>query len=167
MDYFELFGIPTQLKVDSGSLSKRFFELSRQYHPDYHATAGAESQAEALEKSSLLNNAWKTFQSNDATIRYVLQTKGLLEEEEKYDMPPAFLMEVMEINEQLMDLDSEEDAVAADIRSSIDQLQKDIYEPVRKIVEGYQEGITSEKELLQVKEYYYKKKYLDRIRRQL
>jgi molecular chaperone HscB len=34
-------------------------------------------------------------------------------------------------------------------------------------VEHYQEGITSEKELLQVKEYYYKKKYLDRIKKQL
>jgi len=33
--------------------------------------------------------------------------------------------------------------------------------------ENYQEGITSEKELLQVKEYYYKKKYLDRIHKQL
>ena len=30
-----------------------------------------------------------------------LQLKGLLEEEEKYPLPPDFLMEVMELNENL------------------------------------------------------------------
>ena len=47
------------------------------------------------------------------------------------------------------------------------ELQEEIYEPVKKIVENYQEGAAAEKELLQVKEYYFKKKYLDRIRQQL
>ena len=49
----------------------------------------------------------------------------------------------------------------------IEQLETEIYEPVKEIVEGYQEGISSEKELLQVKDYYFKKKYLDRIQQQL
>jgi molecular chaperone HscB len=34
---------------------------------------------------------------------------------------------------------------------------------VEAIITNYQEGITTEKELLQVKEYYFKKKYLDKI----
>ena len=46
-------------------------------------------------------------------------------------------------------------------------MPEEIYEPVKEIVEHYQEGAVSEKELLQVKEYYFKKKYLDRIRQQL
>lgn len=162
MTYFELFDIPVQLKVNTATLSKRFFELSRQYHPDYAATGTDADQAEALEKSALLNKAWKTFQNPDETIKYVLQLKGLLEEEEKYDLPTDFLMEVLEINEQLMDNDDK-----TDLGSKIENLQNEIYAPVKEIVEGYKEGITSEKELLQVKEYYYKKKYLDRIRREL
>jgi hypothetical protein len=36
-------------------------------------------------------------------------------------------------------------------------IQNGIYEPVKEIVEHYQEGITAEKELLQIKEYYFKK----------
>lgn len=165
MTYFDLFEIPVQLQVKSASLSKRFFELSKKYHPDYYVNEGAEAQADALEKSSLLNKAWKTFQNPDETIKYVLQLKGLLEEEEKYELPPAFLMEVLEINEQLMDAD--DTASQKDIRASMEALQKEIYGPVKEIVEHYSEGVTTEKELLQVKEYYYKKKYLDRIRRQL
>ena len=165
MTYFELFDIPVQLKVNAASLSKKFFELSKKYHPDYFANENEEAQAEALEKSALLNKAWKTFQNPDATIKYVLQEKELLEEEEKYKLPPAFLMEVLEINEQLMDADDQD--TLTNLKSSIFNLQSEIYAPVKEIVESYQEGVTTEKELLQVKEYYYKKKYLDRISKQL
>ena len=165
MNYFELFEIPVQLKVDTVSLSKKFFELSRKYHPDYFVNAEPVLQAEALEKSAMLNKGFKIFQDPDQTIKYVLQLKGLLEEEEKYELPPAFLMEVMDINEQLMD--AEDSSTAKNLQLSIDNLQSEIYDPVKEIVEYYSEDSVSEKELLQVKEYYYKKKYLDRIRRQL
>ena len=165
LEFFDLFEIPVQLRVPSGSLSQKFFELSRKYHPDYFVQQGEKEQAGALEKSAMLNKAFRTFQNTDDTIRYVLMQKGLMQEEEKYELPSDFLMEVLEINEQLMDIDNQ--AANAAVRSTIDKLQSEIYEPVKDIVEHYQEGVTSEKELLQVKEYYYKKKYLDRIRRQL
>ncbi|HQX97202.1 MAG TPA: iron-sulfur cluster co-chaperone HscB C-terminal domain-containing protein [Chitinophagaceae bacterium] len=154
-----------QLKVDRTALSKKFFELSRTYHPDFFTNESDEKQAEVLEKSAILNKAWKTFQSSDATIKYVLMEKKLLEEEEKYELPPAFLMEVMDINELLMDTDDAE--ATKNIQQTIDNLQAEIYEPVVKTVEEYKEGVTTEAELLQVKDYYYKKKYLDRIRQQL
>ncbi len=165
MTYFELFELPVQLKVNTASLSKKFFELSRRFHPDHFAGDNEAAQEEALQKSALLNKAWKTFQNTDATIKYVLQEKGLLQEEEKYELPPDFLMEVLEINEQLMEMD--ETSNRDQLFSVISQLSADIYESVKKIVEDYTESAVTEKELLQVKEYYYKKKYLDRIHRQL
>ncbi|MBK5272380.1 MAG: Fe-S protein assembly co-chaperone HscB [Bacteroidia bacterium] len=167
MNYFELFEIPVQLKVDTTPLSKKFFELSRKYHPDYFINEEAESQTEALEKSAMLNKAFKTFENPDETIKYVLQLKELLEEEEKYNMPPDFLMEVLEINEQLMDATDQSPEERLNLQLTIDNLQSEIYAPVKETVEYYNETVATEKELLQVKEYYYKKKYLDRIRRQL
>ncbi|MEO6613218.1 MAG: Fe-S protein assembly co-chaperone HscB [Chitinophagaceae bacterium] len=165
MTYFDLFNIPIQLRVNTALLTRKFFELSKQYHPDYVVNGNEADQAEALEKSALLNKAWKTFQNPDLTIKYVLLEKGLLEEEEKYQLPPGFLMEVLEINEQVMEMEDTTDG--AKLSSIISQLSSDIYEPVKEIVENYKEGITTEKELLQVKEYYYKKKYLDRIKKEL
>lgn len=166
MNYFDLFEIPVQLKVDKASLPKKFFELSKKYHPDYFANESMKKQSEVLDKSALINKAFKTFQSEEETIKYVLQLKGLLEEEEKYEMPADFLMEVLEINEQLMDVD-DDPAQLSNLKNVIARLQSEIYEPVKEIVEHYQEGVSSEKELLQVKEYYYKKKYLDRIHKEL
>lgn len=165
MNYFELFEIPVSLQVDTALLKRKFFELSKKYHPDYFATgADTDQQAEALEKSATLNRAWKTFLDRDATIQYVLEQKGLLEKEEKYELPPAFLMEVLEINEALMDGKGEADR---GLIQKVHDLENEIYEPVKRVVENYKEGVSTEKELLQVKEYYFKKKYLDRIRKQL
>ena len=73
-------------------------------------------------------------------------------------------MEVMDVNEQLMDakMDGDEKQVEM-LKQQIANLQSEIYEPVKSIVEHYTEDITTQKELLQVKEYYFQKKYLDRM----
>jgi len=166
MNYFEIFGLPVQLKVDKAELPKKFFTLSRKFHPDFYANATPSEKEKALQITANLNKAFKTFQHEDDTIKYVLQLKGLLEEEEKYQLPPDFLMEVLEINEKVMDAEDDPN-LKLHLRSAIDNLQSEIYGPVKEIIEHYQDAVTSEKELLQVKEYYYKKKYLTRIRKEL
>ena len=164
MTYFELFNIPVSLLVDTYSIKKRFYELSRKYHPDFFSNASNEEQEDALEMSALLNKALNVLSNRDETIKYVLQLKGLLEEDEKYQLPNDFLMDVMDINEQLMDakMDGDEEQLQAS-KQQIANLQTEIYEPVKNIVENYQEGVTSQKELLQIKKYYFQKKYLDRM----
>ena len=161
MNYFELYSIPVSLQPDQSVVKEKFYELSRKYHPDFYSQASEEEQADMLEKSSLVNMAYKTFGHADETIKYVLQLKGLLEEEEKYALSPDFLMEVLDLNEQALDVSEQEDADR--LTATIANFQKEIYEPVEKIITNYQEAVTTEKELLQVKEYYYRKKYLDRI----
>ncbi len=164
MNYFELFDTPVSLKVDKKGLAQKYFELQKKYHPDFFTNASQEEQTEVLEKSSLVNKAFKVFQNPDETIKYVLQQKELLEEEEKYQLSPEFLMEVLELNEQLMEAKMEDDKFAiSNVKSAINTLQSEIYEPVKEIIENYKEGVTTQEELLQVKEYYYRKKYLNRI----
>lgn len=163
MNYFELYEIPVQLSPDKAQITAKYYELSRKYHPDFFSNASPEEQQANLEKSSAVNRAYKTFLDRDATIRYVLQTKELLEDEEKYKLDPGFLMEVMEINEALMDLEEGDEQTVNTIKNKVHELESDIYEPVRPVIESYREGVTSTQELLQVKEYYYKKKYLERI----
>ncbi len=168
MNYFELFDIPVSLLPDKNLVRKRYMELSKQHHPDYFVNKTQDDQQNALEMSALLNKAFRTFSNTDATIAYVLEIKGLLEEEEKYALPPAFLMQMMEVNEELADAQMEGDpAMIAKVRQQLLELEKELYEPVKDIIEDYQEGVTSEEELLQVKAYYFKKKYLARLSQQL
>jgi len=161
MTYFELYNIPISLNPDQAVVKEKYYELSRKYHPDFNSQGTAEEQADALEKSSMLNIAYRIFQHPDETIKYVLQLKGLLEEEEKYQLASDFLMEVLDLNEQALDVSEQADIDR--LTNTIANFQKEIYEPVEAVITNYQEGITTEKELLQVKEYYYRKKYLDRI----
>ena len=161
MNYFELYNLPLSFQPDQSVVKEKFYALSRKYHPDFYSQASEEEQSDMLEKSSWVNMAYKTFTHADETIKYLLQLKGLLEEEEKYALSPDFLMEVLDLNEQALDVSEQEDADR--LRATIANFQKEIYEPVKMILTNYQEGVTTEKELLQVKEYYYRKKYLDRI----
>lgn len=164
MNYFELYGLPILMKVDISDIKKKFYELSRRYHPDFHVQSDEARQADVLDKSADVNKAYKVFQNTDDTIKYVLQLKDLIHDEEKYELDPEFLMEVMDINEELMELETgaDKEALERTLLKTKDLLTQ-IYNDVAPIVENYQEGATTEKELLQVKAYYYKKKYLQRI----
>ncbi len=161
MTFFELYNLPITLRPDPVLVKQKFYELSRAYHPDFHSQSSQDDQADMLERSSQVNMAYKVFRDPDATIKYVLQLKGLLEDEEKYQLSPEFLMEMLDLNDQAMDSSTPEQK--AQLAQTIETVQKEIYSPVAKIVDTYQDGITTENELLQVKEYYYRKKYLDRI----
>jgi molecular chaperone HscB len=152
MNHFELFDIPVSLKIDKNILAKKYFELQKKYHPDFFIQATDEEQADALEKSSQINKALKILKNEDETIKYVLQLKEFLAEDEKYQLPPAFLMEVMELNEELSDKSTQ----------LVYSLETEIYEPVKAIIDNFS-AATSTQDLLKVKEYYYKKKYLQRI----
>ena len=153
MNYYDLFKIPISLSIDRALLSKRYFELQKSFHPDYFTMADEAEQEAALEKTALLNKAFKIFKDADATIKYLLQMKEMLTEEEKYPLSPDFLMEVMELNESL----------SAGTAAQISAMEDDIYAPVRNIIANYNDAKVTTDELLKLKEYYFKKKYLQRI----
>lgn len=157
MNYFELFDLPVALKVDRSALSKKYFKLQKQHHPDFFTQADEDEQKEAIEKSSLINKALKTLQHPDQTIQYVLQLKGLLKENEQYKLPPAFLMEMMELNEKLVEEDP------ATFRQEVAELENELYSAVKDIIENYHNDLITTEKLLKIKEYYFKKKYLHRI----
>ena len=164
MNLFQLYELPVSFSTDKTKVKQQYFLLSRKYHPDFFGDATAAEQAAVLEQSSLVNKAYKTFNNQDETIKYVLQLKGLLEEEEKYALPNDFLMEMMELNEELMDAKMEEDEISlTKVKQTIHHFQLSIYEPVKEIIESNLEDDIPQERLLQVKEYYFKKKYLTRI----
>ncbi|HMU11430.1 MAG TPA: Fe-S protein assembly co-chaperone HscB [Ferruginibacter sp.] len=153
MNYFELFDLPVSLKIDQGKLAQKYFELQKKYHPDFFTQATEHEQEEALEMSSQLNKALKVFKNREETIKYVLQLKDLLEEEEKFQLPSTFLMEMMELNEELND----------DTPARIIAIEQDIFTDVQPIIDNYNDETATTGDLLKLKEYYYKKKYLQRI----
>ncbi len=157
MNYFELFGLPVAPMVDKRFLSRKFFELQKESHPDFFTRDSETEQENALEKSADINKAFQIFQREDKTIEYFLELKGLLIPNEKYQLPPEFLMEMMEINEALAENN------AAMVESQVAVYETALGEEIKPILENYDENKTSKADLLKLKAYYYKKKYLNRI----
>ena len=156
MNYFELFSLPERPVVDRTVLAKKYFELQRKFHPDYHTDDTEAEQSDILEMSSAVNKAFAIFKDEQKTIAYYLQLKGFLEEEEKYNLPADFLMEMIEVNE-LLD-DGESDNVKALISNTETQLDLEFHQILANCGDNIAEA-----ELLKIKDYYYRKKYLRRI----
>jgi molecular chaperone HscB len=161
MNYFELFGLPIGFQVDTNKLRAAFMDIQRASHPDKFAQSNSYEQDEALERSALANKGFSLLNNKDQIMPYVLELKGIIDADEKYALSPAFLMEMMELNEAWMEAD---DATAKQsILSQIKAIQDEILEPIKGYLEMDQIDSISQEAMLQIKEYYYKKKYLDRI----
>ena len=118
-DYFSFFGLPRKLNIDSDALGREFYALSRKLHPDVYVRSGEQEREWSLEKSSQLNDAYRTLKDPIARTEYLLRLEGVeLEEqskaatekaratgqEKKQVVPPDLLEEVFELNMQLEEL---------------------------------------------------------------
>jgi molecular chaperone HscB len=104
-DYFEVFGLPRKLQVDLEALQRRFYELSRRHHPDFHHGESAATQAQALESSALVNRAYRALRDPVARVEYLIALEeGREVREETAARPKApmdLLAEMLEVQEAL------------------------------------------------------------------
>ncbi len=103
-DYFGFLGLPRKLNLDAADLERRFRSLSRQFHPDYFYNATPVERRASLERSSCLNDAYRTLRQPGARIEYLLKVEGLAPKdsgEAAGQVPPALLEEVFALNEEL------------------------------------------------------------------
>ena len=110
-NYFTVFGLPRKLGVDPEALQRRFYELSRQHHPDFHQGAAAERQAEELGQSALINRAYRALREPLARVEYLIALEeGRETREAATDKPKApreLLEEMMEVQEALEEAKAE------------------------------------------------------------
>ena len=168
MNYFELYDIAVSFKVDKKALKKKFYELSRKFHPDFYTLENEAKQAEILELSSLNNEAYKVLKDFNQRMKYVLDLKKVIAEEGKNKIPQDFLMEMMDINENLMELEfGFDEAVFNQVKSDLTATQSTLYKEIESIIENYNDHNSDPKELIEIKNYYFKQKYLLRIQENL
>jgi molecular chaperone HscB len=164
MNYFQLFEIPEQIIIDQALLQKKYYELSKKFHPDFYTHSSIEEQNEALENSSFLNTAYQTLKNVYKTIEYILKLNNILQEDEKQSLSPDFLMDMMEVNEELAEAKTIENKPEIKrIKNLIENLEHSLYAAIENKVESYSLETKNENLLKELKEYYFKKKYLNRI----
>ena len=103
-DYFSFFGLQRRLALDQQDLERRFRDLSRKFHPDYFYNAPPAERLASLERSSYLNDAYRTLRNPAARVEHLLAVEGLppvKSDEGGAKVPPALLEEVFALNEEL------------------------------------------------------------------
>jgi molecular chaperone HscB len=161
MNYFELFGLPVAFKADINQLRNAFMHIQRASHPDKFVQGTEAEQEMALEQSAIANKGFSLLNNAEKILPYVLEISGHIQADEKYNLAPDFLMEMMELNEAWMDAASSE--AKQTILDQINMLKNDIYSPIKAYLEADTIMDIPQEAMLQIKDYYYKKKYLDRI----
>lgn len=112
MDYFTLFGLPAQYPIDIQSLTVRFQDLQRQFHPDKFASGSSAEQLAAVSQSATINQAWQTLRNPLARAEYLLSLHGFdLASEQHTVRDTAFLMEQLELREELDEIEQAKDEV--------------------------------------------------------
>ena len=169
INYFELYHLPVSFHPDQETVKRKFYELSRQFHPDRFAHLGSEAMEEALNMSSINNAAYRVLKDPDALMGYVLKYHGILDDEEKYSLPPNFLMEMMELNEAVSDYELEPDNIELK-QTAVTTLNDllDIWQTeVDTLLEKFDNSDHSKELLSGIKDYYFRKKYLLRIKERI
>ncbi len=164
INYFEFYDLPVRFQGDTDLVKKKYFERSRKYHPDFFINESPEKQQEVLELSTLNTRAFETLSDFDRRMKYILELKDMIHEGERFGLPPEFLMEMMEVNEALMEMREEGDkGKVAEFKALVNGLLSDLYGDSEHAINSYDDSPASQPALQQVKEYYYKKKYLLRL----
>ncbi len=114
LNYFELFSLPQQYALDSAELTVRYRDLQRSVHPDRYARAGDQERRMSMQRATRINEAYETLGDPMRRGRYLLELRGHPPGDQQQTAgDPAFLMQQMELREELAGVREEADPMLA------------------------------------------------------
>ena len=99
--YFELFGLPLDFRIDSLLLHDNHLKLQTVFHPDRFAAGSDQEKRLAVQKAAWINEAFETLHNPVQRARYMLKLAGLEANDHETTQDTAFLMEQIELREEM------------------------------------------------------------------
>lgn len=169
-NHFTFYDFDELFFLDEKELKVKYIEISKESHPDFYVNDAAAYQ-EALKKTSDNNVAFKALRSFDRRIEHILKVNGVLQNA-KNDIPQAFLMEMMDINEAIMDMKMEpSEKLLTKTEKDINDMDVALHTELTnaaKHADALDKQSDDRKALLiAIKEIYLKRKYVLRIKESL
>ena len=167
MTHFDWFGLAPAFALDAAALRQRYIALSRELHPDRHQNDTPNARAINATQAANTNEAYETLRDPERRTAYLLALHGLLGEGVKQELPPAFLMETLELNEALQEADSPAalSVVTAQIEAIEAQLNTQL-QAAQTAHDTAQNDTERSTALQNVQQAYLMRKYLLRLRAQ-
>jgi molecular chaperone HscB len=118
-DYFALFQLKPQFKIDRQALESAYLTVQQKVHPDMHAQASDSDKRVSMQLSALANSAYRTLMNPIQRGLYMCSRNGVDPQlETNTAMPAQFLMQQMEWREALDDV--------RDQPAKLDELYKEV-----------------------------------------
>ncbi len=118
-DYFALFQLKPQFKIDRQALESAYLTVQQKVHPDMHAQASDSDKRVSMQLSALANSAYRTLMNPIQRGLYLCAKNGVDPQlETNTSMPAQFLMQQMEWREALDEV--------RDQPSKLDDLYKEV-----------------------------------------
>ena len=108
--YFEIFDIPVSTEIDLTKVSEIYRDIQKEIHPDRFVNADEQERRIAMQKTSLINQAFQTLKDPVKRLQYMMSLKGIdMDSETDTSMDAAFLMEQMEFREEIAEVREKDD----------------------------------------------------------
>jgi len=157
-DYFKLFALEIQFKIDSSTLSCAFLKLQGQWHPDRFASGSDEERRISMQNTSFINTAHNTLTTPRLRARYLLELSDVsFNDEIETSRDPVFLMQQMEIRESIEDVVDAEEPL-----DTLDEIKADVKQQAQQLEQSFQQYYAND-HLDQAKEVVLKMRFMERI----
>lgn len=112
-NHFQLFGLAQSYQIDTAQLEQQYRALQALVHPDKSAHLPDTEQRVAMQRATVVNEAYQILRSPLRRARYLLSLHGVdIQEENNTVMPLEFLMAQMEWREAVAEAQQARDAAA-------------------------------------------------------
>ncbi len=131
-NYFSLLGLPVSFVIDKNKLTSNYHDIQKSIHPDNFANATALERRLSVQKAAQINDALQTLKNPLQRSIYLLSLYDIELGENNNSVDPAFLMEQMELRENLSQVSdmadplAELDIILDDVKSRIKQINSDL-----------------------------------------
>ena len=136
--------------LDVDDLAK-YLKLQKQFHPDQHSSGSERDKLLAVQHTANINDAYHSLKQPLLRAEHLLALRGLkISHEQRSFTDPLFLMQQMELREQLAEIDqsNDPDSVIDSIDEQLQQQKKVLQQQLAKALDA--EWIAEARTVLEV-----------------
>jgi molecular chaperone HscB len=160
--HFELFGLEPAYAVDGAALEQAYRDLQALIHPDRYASAGDAERRASMQMTTRVNEAYRTLRDPVQRAKHLLELQGVdVAFETNTQMPTDFLLQQLEMREELEGAVSKKDGAFLDALKGKLALQK------KKLEASIGESIDARKDFEAAKEPVRKLMFLQKIEEEI
>ena len=137
-DYFALFQIKPQFKIDRQALESAYLTVQKQVHPDLHAGGSEAEKRVSMQMATLANSAYRTLMNPIQRGLYLCAKNGVDPQlETNTAMPATFLMQQMEWRETL-DEARDNPLKLEELYAQVEKTKKEVLLEVEQAIDSQQ-----------------------------